>query len=376
MKKLSFILALLIAGTSLSYSQLRVVTNGSVGIGTITPGDKLHVAGSITINHGSSYKSFRTTGQNHNVLRLDGNDDFVFNATSLTVFGGLPSSALMVVGNNKFYDIRNASNQVMVRVDESTGNMGIGTGFTGPAAKLHVNGSAVKPGGGAWGAASDRQLKNNINAFEDGLETLMQVNPVTFQYNGKAGIATGDKEFVGVIAQELKKAAPYMVENFKYEEKDENGKVLVSEDYLMVDPSALTYMLINAVQEQQKVIEEKDAQINSLNDRLERLERLILKDAKTDQSTNVTLEAKGRLEQNTPNPFSENTTIKYELTDKDAQAEIQIFSLTGDLLKVVPADGRTGQVNVQVTDMPAGTYTYSLVVNGKVIDSKKMVLSK
>lgn len=374
MKKLSLILALLVVGTSLSYGQLRVVTSGSVGIGTITPGEKLHIAGNLIVDHGSSYKSFRSNGQSHNILRLDNNNDFVFNSTSLSIFGGLPSSALMIVGNNKFYDIRNAANQNMVRVDESNGYVGIGT--SSPSATLHVNGTAVKPGGGTWGAASDRQLKSNINAYDDGLETLMQVNPVTFIYNGKAGIKTGDKEFVGVIAQELKQAAPYMVENFKYEEKDEDGRVLNSEEYLMVDPSALTYMLVNAVQEQQEVIEEKDAQINALNDRLERLESLILKDGKTDNTTNVELKGTGRLEQNNPNPFSENTTIKYELTDKDAQAEIQIFSLTGDLLKVVPADGRTGQVNVQVTDMPAGTYTYSLVVNGKVIDSKKMVLSK
>lgn len=367
MKNVAFIITLLLTTTILTFGQLKVATNGYVGMGGITnPQEKVHVNGNVILTHGSSYKAYRTGGQSHNVLRLDNNNDFVFNFSSLQNFGNLPSSALMIVGNNKFYDIRNASNQTMVRVDESNGFMGVNT--ASPAANFHVNGTAVKPGGGSWGAASDKRLKNNINIYEDGLTTLMKVNPVTFQYNGKGGISTGDKEFVGVIAQELKQAAPYMVETFKHEEKDEDGKILSSEEYLMVDPSALTYMLINAVQEQQDII-------TNLQERITQLERSTTKDAyKTE--TDISIKGAGQLAQNMPNPFTENTIIRYELSDKNADATIQIFSLKGELLKTIPADGTTGQVNLELTDMPAGTYMYSLVVDGKIIDTKKMLLTK
>ena len=38
-----------------------------------------------------------------------------------------------------------------------------------------------------------------------------QINPIWFRYNGKAGLPT-DKKYVGVIAQEIEKIAPYLIE--------------------------------------------------------------------------------------------------------------------------------------------------------------------
>ena len=100
------------------------------------------------------------------------------------------------------------------------------------------NSHAEKAGGGAWLATSDRRLKQNIQPFEDGLDEVMAIKPARFNYNEKSGYDTTDVH-VGVIAQELKEVAPYMVFT------NENG----GEDYLQVDNSAMTYMLINAVKE-------------------------------------------------------------------------------------------------------------------------------
>ena len=167
------------------------------------------------------------------------------------------------------------------------------------------------------------------------------------------------------------------MEEFIHQEEDETGKVIVEEKYLKIRDSEIKYLLLNATKEQQAIIEQQQEMIEQLQNDMEAIKTMLQdRDAKAETTQNVTIEGKGQLSQNMPNPFSENTTIQYELTDKNAQAEIQIFSLTGKLLKVVPADGNTGQVNIQVTDMPNGTYTYSLVVNGKIIDTKKMVLSK
>ncbi|MEO7263702.1 MAG: hypothetical protein ABIW38_02265, partial [Ferruginibacter sp.] len=51
---------------------------------------------------------------------------------------------------------------------------------------------------------------------------------------------------VGVIAQELQAIAPYMVKPYQKN----------NETYYSVDNSSMTYMLINAVKEQQKQIDE------------------------------------------------------------------------------------------------------------------------
>ena len=374
MKKIITFITLCLTTTIFTFAQttsLKVTDAGNVGIGTDNPTAKLEVAGTIKLNNPGNLNYITGSNDLQRIALLSNTTPlnsrcyfYMFNNDNPPRAGefSMAGKYIRFVSNSTNTSFGTESMRLT-----ANGRLGIGT--NAPAYTLHVNGTAAKPGGGSWIAASDRQLKNNINAYEDGLETLMKVNPVTFQYNGKAGIKTGKTEFVGVIAQELQKVAPYMIQPYQYTQVNkETNEVEKTEEYLSVDPSALTYMLINAVQEQQEVIEK-------LQERITQLERGTDKETYKTES-DISIKGAGRLSQNTPNPFSENTTIQYELTDKNAQAEIQIFSLTGKLLKVVPADGRTGQVTVQVTDMPAGTYTYSLVVNGKIIDTKKMVLSK
>jgi hypothetical protein len=107
--------------------------------------------------------------------------------------------------------------------------------------RFDATGVASKPGGGAWATLSDRRLKHAIQPYAKGLDLVMAVRPVTFQYNGLASTADNGKVYTGVIAQDLQAVAPDMVQP--------------QGDYLSVDPSAFTYALINAVQQQQAQIE-------------------------------------------------------------------------------------------------------------------------
>jgi len=120
--------------------------------------------------------------------------------------------------------------------------------------------TASKPGGGTWTATSDSRLKKDVKQFKDGLAQVLAINPVNYHYNELSGLDTS-KEFVGVIAQELQKVAPYMVGNFT---KD-------GTEYLNVDSSAMTYMLINAVKEQQEIIEQQNKRLDVLEAALLRL---------------------------------------------------------------------------------------------------------
>jgi hypothetical protein len=138
------------------------------------------------------------------------------------------------------------------RIDvTSAGNVGIGT--TSPSAKLSVNGTADKPGGGSWAVFSDARLKSDITPYEDGLSSLMKINPVLYHYNELSGCDT-KPEYIGVVAQDLQKVAPYMVGTFTKDDVE----------YLKVDNSAMTYMLINAVKEQQQMIEQLREEIEML----------------------------------------------------------------------------------------------------------------
>jgi hypothetical protein len=109
-----------------------------------------------------------------------------------------------------------------------------------------TNGKAFKPGGGTWESYSDQRVKKDIVDFNMGLAEIDRLNPVRFKYNGLGGTVEDGKEYVGVVAQELEEVAPFMVSS--KQEKLRTGDKVPSA-IKQVDSSALTYMLVNAVQE-------------------------------------------------------------------------------------------------------------------------------
>ena len=189
-------------------------------------------------------------------------------------------------------------------INGATANVNVGIGTTAPAYRLQLgSGDAAKPGTSTWVIASDRRLKQDISSFTDGLEVLKQVKPVWFRYNGEAGLPQ-DKKYVGVIAQEMQQVAPYTIGQFTHQ--DTTGKAT---QYLDYDANALTYILVNSVQEQQKQLQEKDAQIGELKGLLSALEQKMnnelaaLKTLLHKQPTVANAEGDAaQLWQNEPNP--------------------------------------------------------------------------
>lgn len=83
------------------------------------------------------------------------------------------------------------------------------------------------------------------------------------------------------------------------------------------------------------------------------------------------------LNQNDPNPFAEQTRIRYNIPDEINKAEIIFFDNNGKVLKTVIVNERgNGSIQVYASNLSSGIYTYSLIADGKLIDSKKMVCSK
>jgi hypothetical protein len=128
-----------------------------------------------------------------------------------------------------------------------------------------VTGTATKPGGGSWVVASDSRLKKDVRPYVEGLKELMSIKPVWYTYTGEANLPT--KTYVGVIAQELQSVAPYMVGEWNFKDSPNSAGT----NYLSVDNSAMTYMLINSVKEQQEQIEQQQKQIDELKKLIDEL---------------------------------------------------------------------------------------------------------
>ena len=81
--------------------------------------------------------------------------------------------------------------------------------------------------------------------------------------------------------------------------------------------------------------------------------------------------------QNQPNPFNQSTVIRYQLKNNNEKATIVIRNLNGSIVKQIAINqSGKGQAIINANEMAAGTYTYTLTVNGASVDTKLMVLIK
>ncbi len=82
-----------------------------------------------------------------------------------------------------------------------------------------------------------------------------------------------------------------------------------------------------------------------------------------------------QLKQNAPNPFQENTLIRYYLPKGFQKASIIITDLSGNMVKSFSLSGYGhGQILISGGTMKAGTYIYTLISDGHQVESKRMVL--
>ena len=393
------------------------IIQGNVGIGNTSPGYKLHVAGDIYADGGwlrasgnagvyfeswggGFYMNDNTWIRTNNEKNIWTGNGLLGSQGGLTIgyggatpsFGGatiagytsLNGGALITGG---YVTLCNSQ-------DNSQGNVGIGS-FGYSNVKLRVNttedfgifvdgGDCAKPGGGSWSATSDKRLKKEVKVYSDGLEALLKIKPVTYHYNELSGFDM-DKEYVGVIAQELQEVAPYMVTSTQFKN---TGK-----EYLSVNNSAMTYMLINSVKELKGQVDTKDATITKQQEQLNALQTQMTALLKRVDGLQATQEAccnmpkqintevttslnSASLDQNIPNPPANHATkIGYNVPKGATKAEMIITDNFGKKLKTINLSvmGK-GQMNIDTRGLAPGTYSYTLMVDGKMIDTKQMMV--
>jgi Secretion system C-terminal sorting domain len=80
------------------------------------------------------------------------------------------------------------------------------------------------------------------------------------------------------------------------------------------------------------------------------------------------------MEQNIPNPFAGQTTIRYQLPNGTNKAEIMVFDLNGLLVKSFPINRNQNEITIKASDIGSGIFIYSLVQNGQELLTKKMIV--
>jgi hypothetical protein len=119
---------------------------------------------------------------------------------------------------------------------------------------------------GNYTATSDARLKTEIQDLPAILPKVQQLTPKTYQYRGQEG-----RGYIGLLAQELQMVFPDLVSETPARNAGEAPA-------LLVDYNQLSVIALKALQEQQTIIDRQQEQIQSLEARLERLEKQVLKD--------------------------------------------------------------------------------------------------
>jgi flagellar hook assembly protein FlgD len=74
---------------------------------------------------------------------------------------------------------------------------------------------------------------------------------------------------------------------------------------------------------------------------------------------------------------SGTTTIRYSVPEQTTSARLTLINAKGQVVKTITLGNRgTGQVNLNTAALAAGTYHYTLFVNGKQADTKRLVIAR
>lgn len=216
---------------------------------------------------------------------------------------------------------------------------------------------------------SDERLKENIEDIPSELaNSLKSLNPVSYNFKSDS-ILLADKDakeykdtHYGLLAQDVQKVFPNLV----YERDG-----ILSINYIELIP-----LLIKAVNAQQEQIDELQAEIVGLKKNSLTSAKRIKSSLHKDEPSKTEIE-QAVLYQNNPNPFSVDTKIKYELPLTTKAASLYIYDMNGSQIAQYPIS-TFGESEIIVSGgvMDAGIYLYSLIADGQVIDTKRMILTK
>ena len=370
---------------------------------------QLNTGGSANSAYGDFALANNTSGNNNTAIGEGAlGDNTTGSANSavgvFTFFRGTPGDNNTVIGYNSGGG------------DNFGNSTAIGSAaYYSASNQIRIGNASVTSIGGYvdWSNISDGRVKKNIKQNVPGLEFINKLKPVTYNLNLEAAdrimqvpvqtsqskeskvnqptqqvlAARKAKEqivYTGLVAQDVEKAAKELNYDFSGVDAAKNDKDLYGLRY-----AQFVVPLIKSVQELSKLNDNKDSKINDQQKQIDDLQKQ-LNDLKTlvlqiqsgavssnQSSQTVELGTSAKLEQNIPNPFNRNTIINYFLPQAVNKAMMQVVTIDGKIIKAVPLTAKgNGQLIIKAGELAAGTYQYSLIVDGNLIDSKKMVLMK
>jgi hypothetical protein len=218
---------------------------------------------------------------------------------------------------------------------------------------------------------SDFRAKDNIKSISGVKKDLNKLNVVSFNYKPSQFSKMPDNvrqrltsNQIGLIAQDVEKIYPNLVIT-----DDSTG--LKAVDYVGFVP-----LIIQALKEQDSIISAQNEQIKALQKLINSGNKLKSTSEQMGVETTESI-VSAILDQNAPNPFSQTTQIGYYLPEAVQKAVIYIYDMNGTQLKSFPINQKgKGSITINGSKLRPGMYLYTLIADGKEIDTKRMILTE
>lgn len=218
--------------------------------------------------------------------------------------------------------------------------------------------------------SSDERKKENIKQIDGSLSKVLMAKGYRYDYKNektdsiksekrKLGIEKNNKNHLGFLAQELQTVIPEAV---VYDE--------VNDSYY-VDYNAVIPILVEAIKEQQATIDDLAGKIEAIDGTFPE------KSVSVKSGEKLIFDKAPILAQNIPNPFSDITRIDIFLPSSISKSYLYVYNMQGVQLKSFPINERGNtSVTIEGNTLEAGMYLYTLIADGKEVDTKKMILTK
>lgn len=207
---------------------------------------------------------------------------------------------------------------------------------------------------------SDERAKTNVKTIDGGLNTILNLRPVSYTWKSGIGSATRSSHLMtvangpscdknlqfGFLAQELEEVIPDAVKT------DEEGRKLIN--YTAIIP-----ILVKSIQDLQGKVEEQQRMLEYLS---------------KGSVYNSTHKELGHINKCVSDQSSSTLSIDFTLSQQAKDGILLISGIEGVQEKKIELSKFSSSITENISSLNKGVHIATLVINGSVCDSKQFII--